>query len=171
MFTCIMMLEIWSRTLKLPKKCAGGSNITELPASPTRDDCCRRYLALNYRILIEEIEILTQLYRTVVIPRTVQDELLRSSAPELVRAWLAHTPEWLQVRGPLGAADPSLAALDPSERDAILIASEVRADQLIVDDRQGRREALKRGIPVLGTLGVLREAAVFGFVDLRVASP
>ncbi len=124
---------------------------------------------INYLILIEEIEILTQLYGTVVIPRAVQDELLRPSAPELVRAWMARRPAWLQVREPLGAPDASLAGLDPGERDAILIASELCADQLIADDRQGRREALKRGIRVMGTLGVLREAAVLGFLDLREA--
>ncbi|MGC1201971.1 MAG: DUF3368 domain-containing protein [Candidatus Acidiferrales bacterium] len=40
---------------------------------------------------------------------------------------------------------------------------------MIVDDRQGRREAEKRGIPVMGTLGVLREAATLELLNLRVA--
>lgn len=55
--------------------------------------------------------------------------------------------------------DSSLAKLDAGERDAITLATELYADQLIVDDRQGRREAERRGIPAIGTLGVLREAA------------
>ncbi|MGD0842312.1 MAG: DUF3368 domain-containing protein [Candidatus Acidiferrales bacterium] len=50
-----------------------------------------------------------------------------------------------------------------------MLAAELRADQLIVDDRQGRHEAEKRGIPVMGTLGVLREAAAIGLLDLRAA--
>jgi uncharacterized protein len=40
--------------------------------------------------------------------------------------------------------------LDPGERDAIVLAGELRADQMIVDDRQGRQEAEKRGILVFG---------------------
>jgi predicted nucleic acid-binding protein len=50
-----------------------------------------------------------------------------------------------------------------------MLAGELKADQLIVDDRQGRLEAEKRGIPVIGTLGVLREAATVGLLDLRTA--
>jgi predicted nucleic acid-binding protein len=49
------------------------------------------------------------------------------------------------------------------------LAGELSADQLIVDDRQGRHEAEKRGIPVMGTVGVLREAAILGLLDLRAA--
>jgi len=40
-----------------------------------------------------------------------------------------------------------------------MLAAELGADQLTVDDREGRRLAEERGIPVMGTLGVLKEAA------------
>jgi predicted nucleic acid-binding protein len=69
----------------------------------------------------------------------------------------------------VNAPDASLAVLDLGERDAILLAGELGADQLIVDDRQGRIEAVRRGIAVLGTLGVMREAANLGLLDLRIA--
>jgi predicted nucleic acid-binding protein len=124
---------------------------------------------INYLILIGEIEILTKMYGTVVIPRAVREELLRPSAPEMVRNWTNQLPIWLEVHTPVNAADASLATLDPGERDAIILASELKADQLIVDDRQGRHEAEKRGIPVIGTLGVMREAATLGLLDLRTA--
>ena len=109
------------------------------------------------------------MYGKVVIPRAVREELLSPSAPELVRNWTNRPPAWLEVRTPVNAPDDSLAALDPGERDAILLAGELGADQLIVDDRQGRIEAEKRGIAVLGTLGVMREAANVGLLDLRIA--
>ena len=53
-----------------------------------------------------------------------------------------------------------------------MLAAELR-DQLVVDDREGRRLAEERGITVIGTLGVLHEAAKLGLFDLRdcVASP
>src|ERR1700674_1735667 len=122
---------------------------------------------INYLILIGEIEILTKMYGRVVIPRAVREELLRPSAPEKVRNWTSQLPIWLEVRTPSNAPDALLAALDPGERDAIMLAGELRADQLIVDDRQGRFEAEKRGIPVIGPLGVLREGASLGLLDLR----
>lgn len=124
---------------------------------------------INYLILIGEIEILTKMYGRVVIPHAVREELLRPSAPEIVRNWISQMPVWLEVHAPSNAPDASLGDLDPGERDAIVLASELGADQLIVDDRQGRHEAEKRGIPVMGTLGVLQEAATLSLLDLRTA--
>jgi predicted nucleic acid-binding protein len=39
---------------------------------------------------------------------------------------------------------------------------------LLIDDRQGRREAKRRNLRVIGTLGVLAEAAAEGLIDLPV---
>jgi predicted nucleic acid-binding protein len=124
---------------------------------------------INYLVLIEEIDILPKMYGRVVIPHTVREELLRASAPQLVRAWVDHAPVWLEVRSPFGVPDSALAKLDLGEREAITLATELQADQLIVDDREGRREAERRSIPVIGTLGVLREAATLRLLDIRVA--
>jgi len=70
---------------------------------------------------------------------------------------------------PFEYAGPLISKADAGERDAIVLAAELHADQLIVDDREGRREAERRGIPVIGTLGVLREAATLKLLDIRVA--
>jgi len=68
---------------------------------------------INYLILIGEIEILTKIYGKVIVPLAVREELVRSTAPEAVRNWMAKLPGWLELRTPLGAPDPSLASLDP----------------------------------------------------------
>ena len=99
----------------------------------------------------------------------MQDELRCSPAPELVRTWIGDPPPWLEIRTPVGVPDAALTDLDGGERDAIMLATELRADQLIVDDRAGRRAAEGRGIPTIGTLGVLREAAALGQLDIRSA--
>src|SRR5437868_4599871 len=124
---------------------------------------------LNYLILIQEIEILRKLYSGIIVPQTVYDELLRPATPNIVREWVSHLPEWIEVRAPRTSAKTLSSKLDPGERDAILLAEELRADQLIIDDREGRREAQKRGLLTIGTLGVLREASVQGLVNIRAA--
>jgi predicted nucleic acid-binding protein len=124
---------------------------------------------INYLLLIKEIDILPNLYGKVVIPRAVHEELLRPVTPEIVRAWIGEAPAWLEIRTPVNAPDSSLAKLDPGERDAIMLATELHADQLIVDDREGRKQAEERRIPVIGTLGVLKEAATLGLLDLRMS--
>lgn len=61
---------------------------------------------------------------------------------------------------------PSLLRLDAGERDAIVLAHELRADLLVMDDWDGREVAIQRGLTVLGTLGVLDAAAARGLVVL-----
>jgi predicted nucleic acid-binding protein len=78
-------------------------------------------------------------------------------------------PNWLEVRSPFAVPDSALAKLDAGERDAITLATELHVDRLIIDEREGRREAERRGIPVIGTLGVLREAAILKLLDIGAA--
>lgn len=124
---------------------------------------------VNYLILIGEIDVLAKLYGRVVIPPAVHDELTCSRAPESVRGWIAQPPAWLEFLSPAPVADTALAGLDSGEREAIALAEQLSADQLIVDELFARREAERRGLPVIGTIGVLREAADEGLLDLRVA--
>jgi predicted nucleic acid-binding protein len=59
--------------------------------------------------------------------------------------------------------------LDRGEQDAILLAESLKAERPIIDDLEGRREAAKRGLPVIGTLGILAEAARRNLLDLPQA--
>jgi len=52
---------------------------------------------------------------------------------------------------------------------AISLALEIRADLLLIDERAGRQEAEARSIAVTGTLGVLLQAALRGYIDFPVA--
>ena len=124
---------------------------------------------INYLILIEEIDVLPKLYGRVVIPRTVSEELMLSRAPLKVQEWIKQPPNWLEILVPTVVVDAKLAKLDAGEREAIALAEELSADQLIVDELLGRREAERRSLPVIGTVGVLREAAEMGLLDLRSA--
>lgn len=61
---------------------------------------------------------------------------------------------------PRQAPDLALAELlDPGEAAAIQLASELKADLLLIDERTGRAEAARRNIPVVGGLGVHQEGS------------
>ena len=128
---------------------------------------------LNYLILMEEIDVLPALFGRVLIPVAVREELLHKRASTKVRQWIERPPTWLEVRSPLIQADAELAKLDRGEREAIALAEELSANhiavQLIVDELSGRRVAEQRSLPVIGTIGILREAAEMGLLDLRDA--
>lgn len=124
---------------------------------------------LRYLILIEHLHVLPALYGHVVVPPAVVTELDQEQTPSLVRDWLSARPEWLQVQAPRQALSFLPEALGPGEREAIALAVGLSADAILMDDRDGRREAEKRQLAVLGTLRVLADAAEHGFADLRVA--
>jgi predicted nucleic acid-binding protein len=55
--------------------------------------------------------------------------------------------------------DVSLKRLDAGEEAAIILAIELRADLLLMDDREGVLAARRKGFRVAGTLAVLSMAA------------
>jgi predicted nucleic acid-binding protein len=66
------------------------------------------------------------------------------------------------------AVDP-MDRLDSGERAAIHLAIDMKADLVLMDDRQGRIAAVASGLVVRGTVGVLLQAANDGMIDLRAA--
>jgi predicted nucleic acid-binding protein len=121
---------------------------------------------LNYLILIDEIDVLPGLFANVLVPPTVLSELADQRAPQKVRDWASSPPIWLAVRAPLIEA-PS--KLHPGEAAAIALAIEVRADFLLIDEREGTRIATERGLVPLGLVAVLLLARERGLIDLRRA--
>jgi len=123
---------------------------------------------VNYLVLIGQIEILPRLYKRILIPLAVLDELKHPLAPEPVRNWAAQPPGWLEVLTPIGRVD--IAQLDLGESEAIALATEMHVDVLLIDEQAGRQEAIRRGLKVAGTLSVLDEADRAGLVDFDAAA-
>jgi predicted nucleic acid-binding protein len=121
---------------------------------------------LNYLILIGQINVLPTLYGRVFIPQSVYDELGALEAPEAVREWRAKLPDWIEVPSEQPTPDIGLSHLHAGERDAIFLALKIQADALIIDERRGREEAEKRGLKVIGTLGIIVAAHERGLLDL-----
>jgi len=120
---------------------------------------------LNHLILINQASILEALYGRVIVPSAVLSELQAQAAPPKVMAWISHRPDWLEVDPRVFPADPSLAHLDPGERDAIILAVNLGAELLLMDDLGGRQEAARRNLRITGTLTVLYLAAGRGLVE------
>lgn len=119
--------------------------------------------------MIDELDLLRQIYIHVLIPHAVYAELVRPASPEKVRSKMNFPPGWIELRTPSRKPDLELDKLNVGERDAILLATEISATQLIIDDLEGRKVAEKRGLRVTGTAGVLQEAAKRGLLDLKSA--
>ena len=118
---------------------------------------------LHYLIECDAIEILPALFHEVLIPPTVHREMQQPRTPPRVRAWAASLPAWVKVQAPT-VLDDSLR-VDEGEREAICLAREVHAVAILIDDRKGRAEAMRCGLRVTGTIGLLEAAAGRGLVN------
>lgn len=119
---------------------------------------------INVLVRIGCIDVLPKLFSNVLIPPEVRDELADSRTPEVVREFIARLPEWIEIRA--ASRVEAIPPLDKGEEAAIALAIDVRADALLIDERDGRREAKARGLVIVGTLGVLEAAAQRDLVAL-----
>src|SRR5438046_2004739 len=120
---------------------------------------------IHYLTLIGHVEKLPVLYGSVAIPQAVATELSHQNTPQAIRSLIAARPAWLALHG----APPAVSGMDnlgPGERQAIALSMQLRADLMLCDDAQARSAAKNRQINVVGTLGVLRDAALRRLLDI-----
>lgn len=120
---------------------------------------------INNLAAIHHLHLLHQLYGTVLIPEAVYRELTDPDFP-VAGATEVQTFDWIQTRV---VGDRSLVAalsneLDLGEAEAIALAVELQADQVLVDERRGRLIANRLNLRYTGILGVLVEAKSQGLI-------
>lgn len=124
---------------------------------------------LRYLIEIGQAEILHALFKTVVVPHAVSDELQESRTPQQVREWMQSAPAWLEVRQADTSFFPQIGRLGKGEQEAIALAIELMADVLLIDDRKAMHAAKRQNVKTLGTLSILELAAEKNLLDLPLA--
>ena len=120
-------------------------------------------------MLIEHADVLPALFGSILILAIVGEELQHSRTPPLVRGWMSTPPPWLDVRSPQQTPEAPLLRLGAGKRDAILLAREIGANLLLMDDLAGREEAERRAFAVMGTSRVLDLGAERAMLDLPAA--
>ena len=104
---------------------------------------------------IGRLEILRNMYNTVIITPEVQDEFGDT------------LPDWISV---IPVSDPSKTllihgTLDLGESSSIALAMEDSNSLLILDDGKARRFARSLGLMLTGTLGVVYKAKLSGLIE------
>jgi hypothetical protein len=106
--------------------------------------------------LIDYLWLLQSIYTSIVIPDIVADEL---AAAQDTRIQQIPALEWVQVQSLSDVATAktlqAVKKLDPGEAYAIALALQIKANELLIDERLGRREAKRYGLSVIGLLGIL----------------
>ncbi|NET54713.1 MAG: DUF3368 domain-containing protein [Symploca sp. SIO2E6] len=111
--------------------------------------------------------MLREIYHSVIITTVVADELAAATKPSILAILEL---DWIQQRTLTNSAIAQQLqrerGLDAGEASAIALALELQADDLLIDERLGRREALKLGLSIIGILGILVTAKQRNLIPL-----
>lgn len=119
---------------------------------------------------IDRLDILYEIFEEVTVPVVVRDEVLNASADVLglpaIRAGLERGRLAVLAVVDVTAVGSLRASvgLDAGEAEALVLAREMSADIILLDDGRARSYAAREGLPMTGTLGILRKARELGLV-------
>jgi len=115
---------------------------------------------------VDHLDLLPKLFEKIVIPYGVFNELQVGQHPATK---LVHNLSWLEVvtvnNRQVVQELQELYNLDLGESEAIALAEGIEVVQLLIDEKRGRRVALARKTPIIGTVGILLLAKRRGLLD------
>lgn len=109
-------------------------------------------------LAIGRASLLRELFGEVIIPSAVARDLraAHTALPDFIREQSAKNASRAQAL----ADNP----LDEGEAEAIVLAEELHADYLLMDEAAGRAMAIRCGLRVIGLLGLLLRAKDRGMI-------
>ena len=120
---------------------------------------------LIYLAAIGRFDLLQAIYGRIVIPAAVYEEVVTQGAGKPGASETAEAT-WIERRDVADRSNlASLAgALHGGESEVVILAGELRADLVIMDEQAGRGELARRGLSFVGTIAVLTEGKRRGLV-------
>jgi len=114
---------------------------------------------------LQLLDVLAQLFGDVLVPPKVAAEL-RTPPSDLPRVEVAQL-SFVRVQAPVNQAKvlELHQTLDLGESEALVLALEVNAEAVLIDEMSGRKIATDLGLSPVGVLGILVKAKARGRVS------
>ncbi len=117
---------------------------------------------------IQRFYLLYQLFSKIYIPQAVYNEAVVRGREFGGAKRKVSTAQWIEtvaVDSRL-AVDVLLDVLDLGEAETIVLAREIGADWVLMDEKKGRRKLTQLGLNKIGTVGILLKAKQLGLLSL-----
>ncbi len=112
---------------------------------------------------IDKLSLLKELYGEVVIPFAVFQEIEAGRHKPYYQN--VNQVSWIKIEQVKNSDSRSFFVdLDNGEAEVLILAKELNADLVIMDEIMGRRYARQLGMEITGTLGVLLKAKEKGLI-------
>jgi predicted nucleic acid-binding protein len=112
---------------------------------------------------LSRLNLLKELYGTIIIPNAVFQEIEAGKDKEYYRDLLKI--DWIHI---IEIQDRQAVKyfldLDAGEAEAIVLATELNADLIILDEKLGRHYAKHADLTITGTIGILIKAKKQGLI-------
>ena len=113
---------------------------------------------------LNKLDLLHQLYEQIFIPVAVYNEIEAGKSKEYYKD--LSNIDWINI---VEIKDKQAVKyfldLDAGESEAIVLATEINADMIILDEKLGRFHAKHADIKVTGTIGLLVKAKTQGLIE------
>ncbi len=112
-----------------------------------------------------KLDVLKTMYGHVIIPDAVFNEV--TAKDDSVRVQLLGCSDWIEVMNIKNTVEKFAfkARLHDGEVEVMILAKEIEADLVIIDDYAARKTAEYIGLNLTGTIGVLIKAKQNGYID------
>lgn len=113
---------------------------------------------------LNRLDLLQKLYSQIYVPNAVFEEIEAGKTKEYYKDlstinWIIITK--IQDKQALN----SFIDLDAGEAEAIVLATEIDADLILLDEKLGRFHAKHADLKITGTLGVLAKSKSEGYIE------
>ena len=112
---------------------------------------------------IDKLNLLKELYGIVIVPFAVYQEIEEGKEKPYYQDLTSL--DWIEIRN---IKNPNsreyLIDLDDGEAEVLVLAKEINADLVILDEIMGRRYAKRFEINLTGTIGILLKAKETGLI-------
>ena len=115
---------------------------------------------------IGQFDLLRQLFDEIYIAQAVYDEAVvagREAGGAKREVSAATWIKRIEVKDRL-AVEVLLDEIDLGEAETIVLARELGADWVLMDEKRGRRKLTEMGLPKIGTVGILLKAKQVGLL-------
>lgn len=115
---------------------------------------------------VGQLELLKRMYDEIIIPEAVYGEL-SVKTESVCKKEVDNSLDWIRVERIKNqmAKDMYKTQLHDGEVEVMILAKEMSADVVIIDDANAKKYAKYLKLPVTGTLGVLLRAKQQGHID------
>ncbi len=114
---------------------------------------------------IEKIDLLKDIFNKIYIPEAVFQEVTENNGHRAGAKIVKEAP-WILTKQIIDHSYMNflITVLDRGEAEVLVLAKEIRADLVLLDELKARKSAVRAGFKVMGVIGILIAAKQLGLI-------